>query len=317
RLVCLVRGKDPEFDPGDEERGNLHYRLDPLFVRSEAHAAEAMQITKLVDAVFKVAPHRFARHVVEAHHIDEDADRFMIPQFLVDVREHLVIVPGLKGALDAESGHVVGRGYDLDHRVLLLSRLTGSTRIRRGCSAAGRLSPLSPTRSALRITLGSIGSSSSAGRNMPAPASKPAGTSATITRGRRWKCVKVCRTSTPASRQPASNGGCGSGGPSAQSVPGNPSIPPSSPRAGRSSTSTAPSARTTSHAMPCRTGRSVFGVLRGSSAAMPRRRPAQGSCQGQIPQAGRRGVQMVAPRSITACAWSPARSAGVSRDASP
>jgi hypothetical protein len=35
---------------------------------------------------------------------------------------------------------------------------------------------------------------------------------------------------------------------------------------------------------------------------MPRARAAQGSRQGQIPQAGDFGVQIVAPRSITACA---------------
>jgi hypothetical protein len=54
--------------------------------------------------------------------------------------------------------------------------------------------------------------------------------------------------------------------------------------------------------MPKRTGLAFFASFRGSSAAMPPRRPAQAWIQGQMPQAGLRGVQTVAPRSITACA---------------
>ena len=44
----------------------------------------------------------------------------------------------------------------------------------------------------------------------------------------------------------------------------------------------------------------------------PRARAAQASIQGQSAQAGFFGVQMVAPRSISACAKSPARAAGTS-----
>ncbi len=45
---------------------------------------------------------------------------------------------------------------------------------------------------------------------------------------------------------------------------------------------------------------------------MPRLCAVQNALSGQMPQAGLRGVQIVAPRSIIACAWSPGRSAGVS-----
>ena len=68
--------------------------------------------------------------------------------------------------------------------------------------------------------------------------------------------------------------------------------------------------------MPIRSGLAAFGVLRGRSAAMPADRAVQKADTGQMPQAGLRGVQIVAPRSIIAWAWSPGRSAGVRRAAS-
>jgi len=62
--------------------------------------------------------------------------------------------------------------------------------------------------------------------------------------------------------------------------------------------------------VPRRTGRSPFGSLRGNVSAVPSARPSQDAAQGQRPQSGLRGVQTVAPRSISACAKSPARAAG-------
>ena len=51
-----------------------------------------------------------------------------------------------------------------------------------------------------------------------------------------------------------------------------------------------------------RIGDDAIDGARGNSAAIPSCRALQWFIQGQIPQAGDRGVQMVAPRSITACA---------------
>ena len=87
-------------------------------------------------------------------------------------------------------------------------------------------------------------------------------------------------------------------------------MPPSSPFGARVRTSTAPSARTATKAAPRRRRPVFFGALRGNVSGSPRRRAAQCSIQGQSAQAGFFGVQMVAPRSISACAKSPARSAG-------
>jgi hypothetical protein len=47
---------------------------------------------------------------------------------------------------------------------------------------------------------------------------------------RRWKWVKVCRTSRPGSCHRRLDGGAGAGSPSVQSLPGQPSIPPSKAR---------------------------------------------------------------------------------------
>ena len=49
-----------------------------------------------------------------------------------------------------------------------------------------------------------------------------------------------------------------------------------------------------------------------ASPARPPRAPRQAASHGQTAQAGRFGVQIVAPRSISACAKSPGRSAGTS-----
>ena len=54
--------------------------------------------------------------------------------------------------------------------------------------------------------------------------------------------------------------------------------------------------------LPRRSGFGRFGSRRGNSLAVPARRAAQGPAHGQMPQAGLRGVQTVAPRSMTACA---------------
>ncbi len=84
--------------------------------------------------------------------------------------------------------------------------------------------------------------------------------------------------------------------------PANPACPPSRPRSARVSSSQAPSSRRAIQTVPCRTGLASFAALRGSSACTPAARAAQSCHQGQIPQAGLRGVQIVAPRSITAWA---------------
>ena len=91
------------------------------------------------------------------------------------------------------------------------------------------------------------------------------------------------------------------------------SAPRSCRRAGPSAGACAP-ARSRRRAAPRRPRRgaacpSVFGALRGKVSASPRARAAQGSIQGQSAQAGFFGVQMVAPRSISACAKSPRRCA--------
>ena len=159
--------------------------------------------------------------------------------------------------------------------------------------------PQTPDTSALRISVGrSAGRKSARVRNAPRSGAASA-TSARITRRIRWKWVKVWRT-VPISRQ---GPGRGSVPPApSQSLPQKPSMPPSSPRAGRWSTSQAPSGRCASQSLPWRCGFSGFFALRGRLAAMPSARARQGSRQGQRPQAGLRGVQIVAPRSITACA---------------
>ena len=87
-------------------------------------------------------------------------------------------------------------------------------------------------------------------------------------------------------------------------------MPPSKPVGGRERTSTNPSARMTTKAAPRRSRPSFFGALSGKVSGSPRARAAQFPIHGQSAQAGFFGVQMVAPRSISACAKSPARRAG-------
>ena len=90
-------------------------------------------------------------------------------------------------------------------------------------------------------------------------------------------------------------------------------------RAGRAAggrRSIVPSARSTTKAAPRRNSPSAFGVRRGNVSWSPRRRASQRSFHGQSKQAGRFGVQIVAPRSIIAWAKSPARRAGASSAAS-
>ncbi len=89
-------------------------------------------------------------------------------------------------------------------------------------------------------------------------------------------------------------------------------MPPSSPFGSRERTSTQPSARTTTKAAPRRRRPSRLGAFNGNVSGSPRRRAAQASIHGQSAQAGLFGVQMVAPRSISAWAKSPARAGGIS-----
>jgi hypothetical protein len=164
---------------------------------------------------------------------------------------------------------------------------------------------------ALRITVGR-----SAGRNRACRRIRRAGrmriridTTAIRSDRRRWKWVKVWRTSRPGSCQVgAEEVGPVRGSPSAQSDPGQPSMPPRRPEGGRVSRRNAPSIRGGQ-------GRRCHGAPAWLSSASWRaaplrcpvapRRPA---IRGQMPQAGDFGVQIVAPRSMSACAWHPGRS---------
>ena len=91
-------------------------------------------------------------------------------------------------------------------------------------------------------------------------------------------------------------------------------MPPSSPFGRRRRSSTLPSRSVSQKCTPCRSGRARFAALRGNSAAMPARRPAQSAIHGHSAQAGAAGVQTVAPRSNSAWAKSDgrARAAGSS-----
>ena len=94
-------------------------------------------------------------------------------------------------------------------------------------------------------------------------------------------------------------------------------MPPSSPVGGRVRSSTAIVAA----AAPRRRRRGAArlppsGPCAAASPARRAARPRQASSHGQTAQAGRFGVQIVAPRSISACAKSPGRSAGTSASAS-
>ncbi|MNL23912.1 hypothetical protein D3C87_1453240 [compost metagenome] len=69
---------------------------------------------------------------------------------------------------------------------------------------------------------------------------------------------------------------------------------------------------TATKAAPTRTGFSFFAALTGKRSGSCSASARQSSRKGQSAQAGRFGVQIVAPRSIIAWAKSPGRSVGVS-----
>jgi hypothetical protein len=100
-----------------------------------------------------------------------------------------------------------------------------------------------------------------------------------------------------------------------QAVDGTSVMPPSRPFDGRVRTSTKPSARVATNDAPRRSLPSTFGALRGNVSASPRARAWHAASQGQMPQAGFFGVQMVAPRSIRLCVKSPKRRPGSSASA--
>lgn len=156
----------------------------------------------------------------------------------------------------------------------------------------------------------------------PSPASgKRLGSAAAITANSTSKSDSACRTRPRNLRHAAPTGGAAPldtasamrhARPGRHSVEGGSNVPPSSPLAGRRRISTAPSAgRDTQNAAAKRFG---FGARFGPSAsvsATPAARAAQASATGQAPQRGRPlGMQTVAPRSISACAWSPGRACG-------
>jgi hypothetical protein len=95
-----------------------------------------------------------------------------------------------------------------------------------------------------------------------------------------------------------------------QGVVGISVMPPSNPFGGRERTSTQPSARTATKAAPRRIRPARFRALRGNVSGSPRRRAAHTFNHGQAVQAGRLGVQMVALKSISPWAKSPARRLG-------
>ena len=79
-------------------------------------------------------------------------------------------------------------------------------------------------------------------------------------------------------------------------------MPPSSPFSGRRRSSTAPSARTAQNATPKRVGFAARGAARRKSLGDAAGARLHGVCHGQSTQRGFCGTQMVAPKSITACA---------------
>ena len=155
---------------------------------------------------------------------------------------------------------------------------------------------------ALRIRVGKVGRAKGGHGHERAPQRRGVEIGlGNSTARRRWKCVKVWRTSAPVSRQSAASG-APPPAPS-QSDPGQPSIPPSRPRVGprfeQQGAILAP--RDPDHALTHR----LFGLRGLAGQGRPERpqpAPAQACHHGQMPQAGLRGVQIVAPRSMTACA---------------
>ena len=111
-------------------------------------------------------------------------------------------------------------------------------------------------------------------------------------RSRRWKWVKVWRTSAPRSRQSAASGGRGGGTPSTQSLLGRPIMPPSRP-GGRPGLDQDGAVARAPPGRRCRAG-SAWRASPACAAARrrcPARRPAQAPTSGQTPQAGaRRGA---------------------------
>jgi hypothetical protein len=79
-------------------------------------------------------------------------------------------------------------------------------------------------------------------------------------------------------------------------------MPPSRPLSGRRVSSRRPDASRSAKWVPKIVRLAALAALRGSVSWMPRAKAAQPSRQGHSAQAGRRGVQMVAPRSNSAWA---------------
>ena len=118
--------------------------------------------------------------------------------------------------------------------------------------------------------------------------------------------------------QAARNGACasassGEGNFSPHGPCGGCSMPPSKPFSGRLTSSTAPLASRATNAAPrLQRPRAVWALSPAVSLRCRACAPSQSSASGQLPQAGRLAVQMPAPRSISACAKSPARFCGTS-----
>ncbi len=150
-----------------------------------------------------------------------------------------------------------------------------------------------PASSALRITLGkgAVAAGRAQGACRQVCGSAPPSRSSVSA-----KCVKTCFTSPaiPPVRPalPAA-------------FPAEPACPPTG-RAAAGGGAIHPPHRPSAH-RPCRSGSAVraFSRAAGSSAALPCACALQCPSQGQMPQAGLRGVQMVAPKSNRACAKSP------------
>src|SRR5262249_393910 len=187
-----------------------------------------------------------------------------------------------------------------------------------GCGLLNRhTSDYSACASTLRITFGkaSPASSARADQRDPSGAAAPVGSLPTYTTSSSGKCVNTCVT-TPGKRRQfgvarPNRGAWASAALESKScahcVVGTSVIPPSRPLGGRVRTSTQPSARTATNAAPWRSLPSFLGALIGKRSASPRRRAAHGSLHGQSAHSGLFGAQIVAPRSISACARSPAR----------
>ena len=87
-------------------------------------------------------------------------------------------------------------------------------------------------------------------------------------------------------------------------------IPPSRPFGGRRRSNILRSPDMTTNAVPRLSGRGFFGLRAGNDRSKPSFFAAHDLTHGQDSQVGDFGVQIVAPRSIIACAKSPARACG-------